>query len=210
MSFLDYWIHPFVLLSLTELPHPSLVHEFFSVSTTYDGLSTSCCLFERTTSIPSLHLVRCFYNFPLRHSLLGAVAVRLHSLGNSRQMCHDHLQHFDFFRDVNWVRDEKFHPYPSMSFDVIDNILDFLSSWTCSHHECNLLSSLYSVLSWSITAFYAEYVVRIAPPLWNSWHSDTSHRHLSFLVPVLILTGIPICKQCYLNSVLLATLLLWS
>jgi hypothetical protein len=45
---------------------------------------------------------------------------------------------------------------------------------------------------------------------WNSWHSDTSHHHCSFLVPVLILTGIPICKRCCLDSVLLATLLLWS
>jgi hypothetical protein len=52
--------------------------------------------------------------------------------------------------------------------------------------------------------------VRIAPPLWNSWHSDTSHHLHPFLVPVLILTGIPMCNRFCLNSVLLATLLLWS
>jgi hypothetical protein len=69
---------------------------------------------------------------------------------------------------------------------------------------------LYYVLPWSITVSYVEYVVRIAPPLWNSWHSDTSHYHRSFLVPVLILTGIPICKRCCLDSILLATLLLWK
>jgi hypothetical protein len=45
---------------------------------------------------------------------------------------------------------------------------------------------------------------------WNSWHSDTSHRHHSFLVPVWILTGIPSNKRYCLDSILLATLLLWS
>ena len=210
MSFLDYRIHPFILLSLTELPHPSSVHEFFSVSTTYVELSTSCCLSERTTSIPSLHLVHCFYNFPLRHSWLVAVAVRLHSLENSRQMV-------SWSSSTCWLLPRcqlsswwETPSLPSMIFIIIDTTLDFLSSRTCPRYECNLLSSLYYVLPWSITVFWVENVVRIAPPLWNSWHSDTSHYHHSFLVPVLILTGIPICKRCYLNSVLLATLLLWS
>ena len=32
---------------------------------------------------------------------------------------------------------------------------------------------------------YVKDVARIAPPLNNSWYSDTSHKHHYFLVPVL-------------------------
>jgi hypothetical protein len=53
--------------------------------------------------------------------------------------------------------------------------------------------------------------------LWGLLHlleilgiSDTSRHHHSFLVPVLIITGTPMCKRCCLDPVLLATLLLWS
>jgi hypothetical protein len=59
---------------------------------------------------------------------------------------------------------------PSMIFVIIDNLLDFLSPRACPCYGCNLLSSLYYALPWSITVFYAEYVVRIAPPLRNTWH----------------------------------------
>ena len=57
---------------------------------------------------------------------------------------------------------------------------------TCSCYGCNLLSSLYDVLPWSIIICYVKNVVRITPPLKNSWYSDTSHHHHSFLVLVLI------------------------
>ena len=57
---------------------------------------------------------------------------------------------------------------------------------TCSCYGCNLLSSSYDVLPWSINVFYHKNVVRISPPLKNSWYSDTSHHHHSLLVPVLI------------------------
>ena len=74
----------------------------------------------------------------------------------------------------------------------------------------SFLSSLCYVLHWSITVFHVKDVVRIAPPLKNSWYSDTSHHHHSFLLPVLFLTGIPTIELWRVNSKLLATLLLWS
>ena len=49
----------------------------------------------------------------------------------------------------------------------------------------SLLSNICSSLAWSITIFYDKNVMRITPPLKNSWYSDTSHHHHSFLVPVL-------------------------
>ena len=74
----------------------------------------------------------------------------------------------------------------------------------------SMLSHLCYVLRWSITIFDVKNVVRIAPPLKNSWYSDTTHHHRSFLVPVLFLTGIPTIELWCVNSKLLATLLLWS
>ena len=74
----------------------------------------------------------------------------------------------------------------------------------------SLLPSICSSLPWSITIFYVKKVVRITPPLKNSWYGDTSHPHHSFLVPVLFLTGIPTIELWGVNSKLLATLLLWS
>ena len=74
----------------------------------------------------------------------------------------------------------------------------------------SLLSSIWSSLPWSITISYVKNVMRITPPLKNSWYGDTSHPHHSFLVPVLFLTGIPTIELWGVNSKLLATLLLWS
>jgi hypothetical protein len=59
---------------------------------------------------------------------------------------------------------------PSIIFIIIDNPFDFISSWACPCYGCHLQPSLYFVLPWSITVFYVENVVRIAPPLRNSWH----------------------------------------
>ena len=72
----------------------------------------------------------------------------------------------------------------------------------------SLLSSICSSLPWSITIFYVKNVMRITPPLKNSWYSDTSHHHHSFLVLVLIPTGVPTSERCCLDYALLATLLL--
>ena len=44
----------------------------------------------------------------------------------------------------------------------------------------------------------------------NSWYSDTIHHHHSFMVLMLIPTGVPTSERCCLDSALLATLLLWS
>ena len=47
----------------------------------------------------------------------------------------------------------------------------------------SLLSNLCYVLPWSITIFYVKKVVRISPPLKNSWYSNTSRHLRSYLGP---------------------------
>ena len=126
-------------------------------------------------------------------------------------MRRDHHQHSELFQDINRIRDEKYHPCPSMICVIIDNILAF-PQHKLVHLLCctliSLLSGLGYVLPCSIIVFCIKNVVSIAPPLKNSWYSDTSHHHHSLLVTVLILTGIPIGERCCLDSALLATLLL--
>ena len=109
------------------------------------------------------------------------------------------------------IQDEKYHPCPSMNCVIIDNILAS-PQHKLVHIVCciliSLLSNLCYVLPWSITIFDVKNVVRIAPPLKNSCYNDTSHHHHSFLVLVLIQTGVPTSERCCLDSALLATLLL--
>ena len=109
------------------------------------------------------------------------------------------------------IQDEKYHPCPSMNCVIIDNILAS-PQHKLVHILCciliSLLSNLCYVLPWSITIFDVKNVVSITPPLKNSWYSDTSHHHHSFLVLVLIPTGVPTSERCCLDSALLATLLL--
>jgi hypothetical protein len=209
MSFLDYRLHP--LSSYLWLCYLVLLWCTNSSECEHDlrRAFNLMLLVLKGNFDSELASYLLFLRLPRHHSLLDAVAVRLHSLETSRQMCHDHLQHFDFFWDVNCVHGEKY-PLALDDFVIIDNPFDFISSRACPCYGWNLPSCLYCILPWSIAVFYVKNVVRIAPPLGNSWHSDTSHHHHSFLVPVLILTGIPICKRYCLDSVLLATLLLWS
>ena len=109
------------------------------------------------------------------------------------------------------IQDEKYHPCPSMNCVIIENILAS-PQHKIVHILCciliSLLSNLCKVLPWSITIFDVKNVMRITPPLKNSWYSDTSHHHHSFLVLALIPTGVPTSERCYLDSAFLATLLL--
>ena len=109
------------------------------------------------------------------------------------------------------IQDEKYHPCPSMNCVIIDNILAS-PQHKLVHILCciliSLLSNLCYVLPWSITIFDVKNVENITPPIKNSWYSDTSHHHHSFLVLVLIPTGVPTSERCCLDSALLATLLL--
>ena len=57
---------------------------------------------------------------------------------------------------------------------------------------------------------YVRIVMRIAPFLLNSWHSDTSCHHFSFLGPRFVATGMPTSELWCVNSILLATPLLGS
>ena len=95
---------------------------------------------------------------------------------------------------------------PSMIFVIIDHFIAFRSTQLVRVLCCILISLLSSICSssWSITIFYVKNVMRIAPPLKISWYSDTSHHHHSFLVPMLILTGMPTSERCCLDSVLLS------
>jgi len=111
------------------------------------------------------------------------------------------------------IQDEKYHPCTSMNCVIIDNILAS-PQHKLVHILCciliSLLSNLCYVLPWSITIFDVKNVVSITPPLKNSWYSDTSHHHHSFLVPVLFLNEIPTNGLWCITSKLPATLLLWS
>ena len=82
------------------------------VSITYVELSTSCCLSSKATLVPSLHLIYWSYNLPLCHSLACCRCCLIASSWNLPANVSDHLQHFDFFRDVNCVHDEKYPPCP--------------------------------------------------------------------------------------------------
>jgi len=117
------------------------------------------------------------------------------------------------FQDINWINDEKYHPCPRWfvlsSTSLLRSLQQKLVCVLC-YTSSSLLPSICSSLPWSITIFYVKKVVRITPPLKNSWYGDTSHPHHSFLVPVLFLTGIPTIELWGVNSKLLATLLLWS
>ena len=137
---------------------------------------------------------------------LDVVADCLH-LEISRQMCRDHHQPYDLFQDINRIHDEKYHPCPwwfvlssTTSFSSLNTERVHVLDWILS----SLLSNLCYILPRSITIFDVKNVVRIAPPLKNSWYSDTSHHHNSFLAPMLILTGMPTSERCCLDSVLLS------
>ena len=67
-----------------------------------------------------------------------------------------------------------------------------------------------SVLPWSITLFYIEIVIGIAHHPMNSWYSDTSCHHCSFLSSYVIVTGMPTNESWRVKSILLATLFLGS
>ena len=135
-------------------------------------------------------------------------------LKTSRQICRDHCQQFDFFQVVCWNSGWEI---PSLPLDDLcyRRPLDCLPFNTklvrvLCYTLRSLLTSLCYVLPCSITIFDVKNVVSITPPLKNSWYSDTSHHHHSFLVPVLFLNKIPTNGLWCVNSKLLATLLLWS
>ena len=124
--------------------------------------------------------------------------------------CVDHLQHFDLFRDVNCVLDEKYPPCPRWF------LLSSTTPLTSFHRELDHIMN--TTRSPASVVFCLEvlpsFLLRM---LWGWPHlliildtSDTSHHHHSFLIPMLILTGAPTSEWCCLDSILLATLLLWN
>ena len=80
----------------------------------------------------------------------------------------------------------------------------------CVNLEIPATQQLIFLTSEVLPSLLVKNVVRISPPLNNSWHRNTCHHHHSFLVPVLLPTGVPTSERWCLNSALLASLLLWS
>ena len=48
-------------------------------------------------------------------------------------MRREHHQHSELFQDIYRILDEKYHPCPSMNYVIIDNILTFPPTRTCSY-----------------------------------------------------------------------------
>ena len=97
-------------------------------------------------------------------------------------MCRDQHQHFELFHDISrnsgWeipslplddlcYHRQRYCPPPSNS--------DLIMLWS------SFLSSLCYVRHISITVLHVKDIVRISPPLENSWYSNTSrHLHLFY------------------------------
>ena len=98
----------------------------------------------------------------------------------------NHQQHPELFQDIYRIHDEKYHPCPRWfvlsSTTLLPSVQHKLVRVLC-YTLSSLLPNLCSSLPWNITIFYDKNVVRISPPLKNSWYGDTSHHHHSFLGP---------------------------
>ena len=126
-------------------------------------------------------------------------------------MCRDHHQHPKLFQDIYRILDGQYHPCPSMIRVIIDHFIAFRSTQTCSCFVLYLeILAIQHLFFFTLEYYhlYVKNVVRISPPLKNSWYGETSHHHHSFLVLVLIPTGVPTSGRCCLYPFLLATLLL--
>ena len=126
-------------------------------------------------------------------------------------MCRDQHQHFELFQDINRNHDAKYHPFPRWfvlsSTTLLPSVQYKLVRVSC-YTLRSMLSSNCPSLPWSINICYVKNVVRISPPLENSWYIITSRHLRSFLGPsLLFLTGILTTGLWCVNSKLLATLL---
>ena len=169
------------------LPRPSLVHEFFrdwaQLTSSFQHL-VAC-------SVRQLWFRACiFYIDPLTCHfvipLLVVVVVWLHPLETSRQMCRitfntltsSEMSTMFMMRNTLLALDD---------FIIIDNTLDFLSSRACPCYGCNLLSSLYSVLPWSI-------IVIMSRMLWGLLHL-LENLGMMILLTITILPWSSCCFQ---------------
>ena len=111
--------------------------------------------------------------FRLSFVWLDVITDWLHLHEISRQMCRDHHQHSELFQDINWVHDDKYHPCPRWfvlpSTTLLTSLQHKLVRVLC-YTLSSLLSSICSSLPWSITIFNVKKVVRISPPLKDSWY----------------------------------------
>jgi hypothetical protein len=104
-----------------------------TVSKAYVEFSTSFCCLEKQLWFRAciLSVVPITFHFVIH--LLDTDAIWLHPLETSRHNVSWSSSTFWLLPSVNRIRDEKYHPCPSMICVVIDNILAFLptQTWSC-------------------------------------------------------------------------------
>ena len=78
-------------------------------------------------------------------------------------MCRDHHHHSKLLQDINRIHDEKYHPWPSMIWVIIDNPLVFFPThvWSCLG---------YTMDSFLFLQLFLEYFLwsSTPTPTWNT------------------------------------------
>ena len=119
---------------------------------------------------------------------LDVVTDRLHLHELSRQRCRDH-QHSELFQDINWIHDEKYHPCPRWfvlsSTTLLPSVQHNLFVF-CVNLEITATQQLIFLTSEVLPSLFVKNVVRISPPLNNSWYHNTSCHLRSFLGPRIV------------------------
>ena len=176
------------------LPHPSLVHEFFSVwARLMSSFQHHVACLERQLWFRACILyfdpITCHYVIPL----LVAVVVWLHPLETPQQMCRitfniltsSKISTVFMMRNTLLALDNFYyhrqHPW-----------LPFIASLSTLWIQPALQLMLCSALKYY--RLYVRIFMGIAPALVNSWRSDTSRHHYSFLGSELSQQE---CRQVY-------------
>ena len=104
-------------------------------------------------------------------------------------MCRDHHRHSVLFPDSTWIHNEKYHPCPrwfvlsltTLLPSVQHNLFAF-----CVNLEVTATQQLIFLTSEVLPSLFVKNVVRISPPLNNSWYHNTSCHLRSFLGPRIV------------------------
>ena len=104
-------------------------------------------------------------------------------------MCRDHHQPYELFQDINWIHDEKYHPCPRWfvlsSTTLLPSVQHNLFVF-CVNLEITATQQLIFLTSEVLPSPFVKGVVRISPPLKNSWYHNTSCHLRSFLGPRIV------------------------
>ena len=128
-------------------------------------------------------------NLSLHHSFDLMSSPIDYILKSLDKISRDHCQHLDSFLDINWIHDEKYHPcarwfvlslttlMPPLQHKLVRVFVLYLEILATQLMLCSTLE-YYHLL--------CQNVVRISPPLMNSWYSNTSRHLRSFLGPRIV------------------------